>query len=175
MKKQLTGTSKRLAQAGVLALVIAGVSVPSFAETSNSTFTISVTPPVDPCAGYPETLPTWSPDSSVYLTDNNNNVNTGSGLIDVEPGASVAMSVMLNFMSGDTCVGGNSQTVFADGDITATWNMPSGITVFEPSCDGVINICSASTSSSISGTAIVAGDADGVYPGSVDIVWVPAG
>lgn len=174
MKKQLTGTSKRLAQAGVLALVIAGVSVPSFAETSNSTFSFNVTPPVDPCAGFTEMLPTWAPDPSVTL-DDNNSANGGVGFIDVEPGASVGMSVLLNFSPGETCNEGNTQQVLADGDITATWTMPSGIDLIEPNCDGVINTCSASTSSVIVGTALVGLATDGVYNGSVDIVWVPAG
>lgn len=174
MKKLLNGASKRWAQAAVLALLITGVSVPSFAETANSTFSIMVTPPLDPCAGFTDMSPTWSPDPSVSM-DDNNSAAAGNGMIEVEPAASVAMTVALNFMSGETCVEGSNQSVLADGEVTATWNMPAGVSIFEPSCDGVINQCSASTTSSIQGTALVAVDADGVYNGSVDIVWVPAG
>jgi len=167
---------KRLVQIAVLAVVVTGISLPTFAqEAVNSTFSISASQPFDPCAGYPGMLPTWAPDPSVNLTDNNNPSNQSSGMIWVDPGASVAMSVMLNFSAGDTCVGGNPQSVMADGDVTATWNMPDGVTLIEPNCDGVENTCSASTASVVVGTALVSPSADGTYNGSVDIVWVPAG
>jgi hypothetical protein len=166
--------SKRLTQVAVLAVVATGISLPSFAqETSNSTFSLLVTPPIDPCAGMPDTPPTWMPDTSVSLEDNRG--NQGIGTLGVESGASVNMSVGLNFGTGETCVEGIYQQVLADGGITATWNVPTGLTMAIASCNGVDSFCTASTTSSLFANAQVAMDADGTYPGSVDIVWVPAG
>jgi len=182
MKRKKTMSSftkragKRIAQIAVLAVVVTGVSLPTFAqETATSNFSLLVTAPMDPCAGIPDNPPTWMPDMSVSLEDINN-LQQGYGTLGVEPGASVNMSVALNFSAGDTCIAGNYQAVQADGDVTATWTMPTDFTLSMASCNGVDSFCSASTTSSLFANAQVPiNAADGVYSGSVDIVWVPAG
>ena len=169
---------KRLAQAAVLTLAITAVGAPSFAlEQATSTFTIEINQFVDPCAGELEYAATWSPDELVTLSEVNT-ANTGNpGSILVDPGASVAMTVDLNFLNGEDCF----VPVAPDGTVTATWNLPASGDVdlddSETCVTGLTGPCSAAETSSISATALVSPQATygGINSGSVVIEWIPAG
>lgn len=173
MTKVPNNTPKRLAQAAVLTLAITGVSVPSFALTHTSLFTIDVQAAPDPCAAFTDFGATWSPDSFVTLTDASDNANTNIGQLTVEPGDSINMTVGLNFLDGETCGVAAGPT----GDVSAAWNILSGdlaVDAGSNTCD-VSTPCSAATTSSIEAAVSVPVSAMiGTNSGEVDIVWVPA-
>ena len=173
MNQPLNNTSKRLAQAAVLTLAIAGISAPSFALDETATFQIEVQEPVDPCDIYTDVPATWMPDTLVSLTDMNNNSNTGFGTIVVDQGADVGMTVPLNFSDGLTCNVDEPPT----GEVFATWTMPvSGDIVLAPGSANCVDLsCLAANLSSIDAIATVALDAMvGTETGSVFIEWTPA-
>ena len=177
MNTNLNKTSKRLAQGAILALAVAGLSVPSFAATS--TFDIQVDEPTDPCMFFTPVEATWEPDSMVTMSEvgNPSNANT-LGFIYVEPTDQVEMAVSLNFMTGSSCgVDGEPVSEAPTGEVTATWTMPvSGDISLDAgaTCDPS-SPCSAAATTSIGATVSVAADATtGVNSGSVSIEWIPA-
>jgi hypothetical protein len=175
MNQPLNNTSKRLAQAAVLALTITGISAPSFAATQNATFSIEVRTPYDPCAFSADYAASWMPDSYVWLSDSNDPFNQNNpGQILVDPGATVAMSVGLGFQDGEECY----SPLDPDGTVTAQWSMPGGndVTLDAGATCDVSAPCLAVDTNSISATALVAQAATtgGINNGSVLIEWIPA-
>lgn len=158
-----------------IALLVGVSAAPANAESTESVnFSITVTAEPDPCDGVPVDAVTWAPDTDIYMEDINT-LQSGLSSIDAYPGASIQMSLGLNFVNGTYCDLGFTYDLFPDGEVTASWTIP-GIDLDIVSCDGVQNICDASSTSSVIATALVpVNAADGIYSGTLDVTWIPAG
>jgi hypothetical protein len=173
---------KNLVAIGAILLFVSGTTTSAYSdETENRNFSIMVNEAPNLCETFDMNYPsgnavTWEVDQDVLLTDISDPTNTSLSLLTVEIGATVEMSLDLNWQNGSSCdpADGSESTLYPTGTVSATWTL-SGFNEPDPEFQActVDSPCQASSTSFVFTQMSAPLNDTGPFSGSVAVSWVP--